>query len=71
MSLQPRGADGASDSTPRFTPDQVIGERYRTVSLLGRGGTGEVYRADDLVLGTPVALKFLPDHLAGNRRSLV
>ena len=49
-----------------FPPGTILLGRYRVVGLLGQGGMGEVYRADDLVLGQGVALKFLPQDLVGD-----
>lgn len=57
-----RGRATAPASLPQFVPGTAIADRYRIVSLLGRGSMGEVYRADDLKLGVPVAMKFVAVH---------
>src|SRR5215468_9056110 len=40
-----------------FVPGAVVAGRYRMIARIGQGGMGDVWRADDLVLDTDIALK--------------
>jgi serine/threonine-protein kinase len=53
-----------SSSDGRFAAGVLVTGRYQIIGLLGKGGMGEVYRANDLTLDQPVALKFLPESMA-------
>ena len=48
----------------------MVADRYRIVALLGRGGMGEVYRAEDLKLSQVLAIKFLPEKLSQDPAAL-
>lgn len=53
-----------------LTKRKNVDERYQNLVLIQEGGSGVVYKADDTLLGMPVAIKVLADSIAQNKEAL-
>jgi eukaryotic-like serine/threonine-protein kinase len=66
----PPPPSGDEETLTIFQAEQLVAGRYRIAGFLAQGGMGEVYEAQDLELGEPVALKIIRPEIAQDERIL-
>ena len=68
--MEPDEGTRVGDPSALERPGTLVGGRYRITGRIGEGGMGIVHRAVDEQLHRPVAIKFLPEALRGDRDRL-
>lgn len=61
---------GKGEPSPSASSPHVENERYTNLNMLGEGGSGVIFRADDTLLGMEVAIKLLAPHIARNQEAI-
>ncbi len=64
LTPDPSGGAPRSFASPRSLVGAMVGGKYRLRRVLGRGGMGTVYKAENVTIGRTVAVKVLHHHLA-------
>lgn len=62
--------DGLPGSPDSPKTGELFEKRYEIICLLGQGAGGQVYKARDIFLDRPVALKLIHKHLLNNAKAL-